>query len=227
MFTSKSPNVTKITIPSTMKEINRYMFEGYQMKSENFVNNSELDETTNSFWGAMVYDTYKNGFYLCNNVIMKVDKDIPMKFEWPEGIVGIGDNAFRECSNIKRVTVPDGVKFIGNHAFYRCVNLLSLVLPESVESIGDEVVGYDSSLLGDTSWFYNPTDYELFTNNYHFSNIQIGKNCTKIGENLLGKCTKSDIYGNSCKVGKIKGYSNSYAKEYADKNEIEFLEITE
>lgn len=54
-----------------------------------------------------------------------------------EGVTGIGDNAFDECSALTSVTIPDGVSRIGNSAFIDCRNLSSIVIPDSVKIIGN------------------------------------------------------------------------------------------
>ena len=43
---------------------------------------------------------------------------------------------FRNCPNLKTVTVPDGVTSIGSYAFGYCYNLTSISIPNSVTEIG-------------------------------------------------------------------------------------------
>ena len=44
----------------------------------------------------------------------------------PEGIIEIGEEAFRECSGLKSVTIPASVLHIGKQAFIFCFSLSTL-----------------------------------------------------------------------------------------------------
>lgn len=55
----------------------------------------------------------------------------------PDGIVEIGEFAFRDCEKIVSIVIPDGVKRIDRCAFYMCSNLKDIVFPDSIEFIGD------------------------------------------------------------------------------------------
>ena len=54
----------------------------------------------------------------------------------PNGIKGIGADAFTMCYELKKVVIPDSVEFIGEGAFASCIWLKDLNIPDSVESIG-------------------------------------------------------------------------------------------
>jgi hypothetical protein len=41
-------------------------------------------------------------------------------------VVGIGSNAFRNCTGLTSVTIPDSVKSIGDHVFYYCTGLTNI-----------------------------------------------------------------------------------------------------
>ena len=49
----------------------------------------------------------------------------------------IGDNAFKDCTNLRNITLPAWVTSIGDNAFEACYSLSSITLPESLTSIGD------------------------------------------------------------------------------------------
>ena len=51
-------------------------------------------------------------------------------------VVGIGEEAFRNCSKISSVEIAEGVTFIGNRCFQDC-SLASVSLPESLALLGE------------------------------------------------------------------------------------------
>ena len=51
-------------------------------------------------------------------------------------VVGISDQAFYFCSNVKNVTIPATVTSIGEYAFAGCAALESVTIPASVTTIG-------------------------------------------------------------------------------------------
>jgi hypothetical protein len=54
----------------------------------------------------------------------------------PEGVTTIGEDAFRDCSNLKNVTVPESVTSIGDNAFgARTKHMYVLFTDRSLDSI--------------------------------------------------------------------------------------------
>ena len=59
-----------------------------------------------------------------------------------EGVTGIGENAFKGCTNLEKIKVPNSVKSIGAYAFYGCTKLDYAILPDSVMgNTGKEAFG--------------------------------------------------------------------------------------
>ena len=56
----------------------------------------------------------------------------------PDGITGISDFAFCNCTGLTSVTIPDGVVRIGEGAFRGCTNLTSVYAPSSLKEIGND-----------------------------------------------------------------------------------------
>ena len=59
-------------------------------------------------------------------------------FSVPDGVTGIGDEAFYFCMFVTSVTIPDSVTSIVDDAFYLCVFLTSVTIPDSVTGIGED-----------------------------------------------------------------------------------------
>lgn len=53
----------------------------------------------------------------------------------PNGVTGIGNYAFKNCSSLESVTIPESVKSIGFDAFQYCSSLTSITIPVSITDI--------------------------------------------------------------------------------------------
>ena len=82
-------------------------------------------------------------------------------------VIGIGNNALQNCTNLTSITIPDSVKSIGDSAFAFCTNLASITLGNGITSIE----GY---------LFYECTS---------LSSVTIPDKVTSIGKNAFEKCT--------------------------------------
>ena len=51
-------------------------------------------------------------------------------------VTAVGNEAFKNCSNLKSVTLPEAIASIGSYAFHNCKELKSINIPNSVKSIG-------------------------------------------------------------------------------------------
>lgn len=84
----------------------------------------------------------------------------------PDGVKGIGLDAFNQCSNLKQILIPEGVTSISDAAFYHCTSLQTITLPESLEELGYNVFSECESLKA---------IYGKFTDDDHRSIIFEGK----------------------------------------------------
>ncbi len=57
-------------------------------------------------------------------------------------VTAIGNNAFRNCSNLTGVTIPGTVTSIGEYAFYSCGRLHSVTFPTNLTTIGANAFYY-------------------------------------------------------------------------------------
>ncbi len=66
----------------------------------------------------------------------------------PEGIVSIGDYAFRGCIALEKADLPEGLLLIGTAAFAKCENLDGISIPQGVMGIGPGAFAECSSISG-------------------------------------------------------------------------------
>lgn len=58
------------------------------------------------------------------------------RYEIPQGIRIIGDEAFAYCASLTEVIIPDSVSTIGSRAFMTCRSLSQVDIPDSVVNVG-------------------------------------------------------------------------------------------
>ncbi|MCM1113950.1 MAG: fibronectin type III domain-containing protein [Clostridium sp.] len=61
------------------------------------------------------------------------------KVEMLYGVKTIGFRAFQSCNYLKEVTIPDSVTSLGAQVFDECTSLTNIVIPDSVTQIGESV----------------------------------------------------------------------------------------
>ena len=59
-------------------------------------------------------------------------------------VTSIGNNAFRDCTHIKRIVIPDSVTIIGYGAFGGCTKLTSITIGSGVKTISRSFYGCDN-----------------------------------------------------------------------------------
>jgi hypothetical protein len=62
------------------------------------------------------------------------------------GVIGIGQNAFYNCTNLTSVTLPETLTNIGVSAFSNCDSLTSITLPQSMKVISNTAFSYCDNL---------------------------------------------------------------------------------
>ena len=118
----------------------------------------------------------------------------------PNSVLKIGNNAFRNCINLKEITISENalLTIIGSHAFDGCKLLSNINLPSTVNEIGSFAFYNCSSLLS-----INIPDSVITIEEYTFANcsklanISIGKNSqlVTIGQYAFNNCSSlTSIY---------------------------------
>ncbi len=102
----------------------------------------------------------------------------------------IGENAFRNCTNLTSLNIPNSVKSIGSCAFVGCTGLSSFVIPESITSIGNSAFS-DCSNLTSVSIpnSVNNINSYAFQGCLSLSSVDIPSSVTNIGNGAFLGCT--------------------------------------
>ncbi len=101
-----------------------------------------------------------------------------------EGIDEIDEDAFRNCTDLKSVTIPDSLRSINYSAFKNCTGLKSIVIPESVDgiysyafdgctnlteiSVPDKAMFIGESAFNNTGWYNDKPDGDVYIGNIYY-----------------------------------------------------------
>ncbi len=133
---------------------------------------------------------------LCDNCYSLKSICIPLE------TMEISSGAFSNCSELSSVTFNDKISNINENAFYNCKTLSEISLPNSIENIGDRA----------------------FLDCYNLPSISIPLSVKQIGAYAFGYSDSEDSY-TKLNDFSIKGYANSAAQTYAQKNGFTFTEL--
>jgi hypothetical protein len=114
----------------------------------------------------------------------------------PYGVTKICDEAFANCTNIKKIVIPNSVTHIGKRAFYQCFALSDVVIPDSVVEIGDYAFFYCVQLKSITlSKSLKIISKCTFCNCHSLEIISIPESVETIEDNAFNHCDNlSEVY---------------------------------
>ena len=105
-------------------------------------------------------------------------------------VIGIGDYAFKNCTQTTSVIIPSSITTIGYYAFYQCTSLTSIVIPNSVTTIYncafDSCSGLVSAVIGDGVTSLGTWTFAYCSN---LSSVSIGKSVTAIDYATFAFCS--------------------------------------
>ncbi|MEE1125016.1 MAG: leucine-rich repeat protein [Acutalibacteraceae bacterium] len=174
--------------------------------------------------GLLIYDIVGDNIH-----IQGVNDKTVQEVSIPSNIGGrsvteISDNAFLECTNMVKITLPDTIIRIGNNAFRECWHLKEFVCPPELSSLGNDVF---SSCYGLSKITFNNKINSIGARAFYTTNLKsvnLPKSLSSIGEYAFGYKYNADILPERNEF-KIYGYRDTQSQIYAQKNNIEFVEI--
>ena len=148
-------SLSSINIPKSVISIGKDAFDGCYFLPSNFINNSSC--TSSDWWGATLVDTEVDGLLIRDSILIRGRKLISSAVI-PDFVIGIGKEAFLNCTNLASVTIPKSVRSIGEDAF----ETTALYNNESnweegVLYIGEYLIKANKSLIGKTYSIKNGT----------------------------------------------------------------------
>lgn len=151
-------NITSISIPNTVNDIDYYAFFGCSgLRSVNIPEG--------------ITALYSNVFAGCSSLD---------SISLPSTLRTIGLLAFNGCSSLSSITLPEGLEYIGGYAFRGCSSLTSIVLPNSVTGtdsyVFNECTGLTSAVISNSL----DTVGSIFANCSSLSSVVIPEGVTAI-----------------------------------------------
>ena len=100
----------------------------------------------------------------------------------------IGNSAFYDCYDLKKVTLPSSLKIIGDDAFSLCRYLNNISLPECIEQIGERCFSWSGIEEITIPYKVSEIRNSTFSNCRKLRKIKMSKNCTRIGDEAFLNC---------------------------------------
>lgn len=130
------------------------------------------------------------GLLIKDGVLIGYEGEMPDGYEMivPDEVTEIGANAFRDCSNLKSVSLSAGLDRIEYGAFCECSGLLEINLPAGLTSIGEHA--FSSSGLVDVSIPDSVTNVgaNAFCICQNLMEVSLGGNLLGLSKNVFGSC---------------------------------------
>ncbi len=196
-----------ISIPASVEKI------GFKAFSFSNISHYEVDPA-NKYYSSdstgALFDKNKT------ELIEFPNKNKATSYKVPSTVKVIGTDAFSVCQNLESVTLPQGLKRIESSAFDGASSIKNITIPDTVEYIGGGAFYMCTSLTE----IVFPLSVKMMGTNV----VSGCRNLRKIvfmNPNLELEYIGRDF---SAEV-RIHGYSNSTAREYAEKYELPFVSI--
>lgn len=108
----------------------------------------------------------------------------------PDSVTSIGEYAFRGCNNLTSIQIPSSVTNIGEAAFMDCTGLLSVKIPASVTEIGNYAFS-GCSELASISILNSATSIGngAFRDCKKLIDVSLSESVTSIGDEVFLNCT--------------------------------------
>ena len=153
------PQNTSIEVREGTLGISEGAFRDYMNLTDITIPKSVTTIGGDAFEGTAWYEGLPDGLVYIGSVLYKykgrTTEPDDFSIEVKEGTTCISGYAFKDCSDLRAVTIPEGVTVIGPEAFRSC-DLTEITLPKSLEEIGCLAFGSCMELTSLTCHAENP-----------------------------------------------------------------------
>lgn len=142
----KGTSVASLTLPDTIKYIDKFAFDGCT-KLHTINMNTELTSIGTAAFrrcSELKYINLGNSLKSLGSTAFKESGLVEISI--PDTCETIGDTAFYLCSALERIKLPASLKTIESTLFEDCVSLKEIVIPDGVTSIGSDAFSNCTSL---------------------------------------------------------------------------------
>ena len=123
-------------------------------------------------------------------------------------VEGIGVGAFMDCSSLTHISLPEGITAINRHTFYGCSSLDSVIIPQSVTSIGQHAFyGCSNLQTVDMPPFINDLGMCAFCGCTNLTSITIPAGVSEIKDSLFYGCEKLTNVVMNAEIENIRTYA--------------------
>lgn len=180
-------NLTKVTLPSTMKNIGIEAFRKTGITSVTLPEGLEVIayqsfESCQSLTAITIPASVKRveacAFMKCSNL---------SKITINEGVEELGFQCFQE-TKIKSIHIPSSIRIIEEKVFSRCEKLTYVIIPATVESAGNDLFEYCSSLQWADIRSHGRINHGMFWDCENLIAVKLGDNITGIDDYAFLDC---------------------------------------
>ena len=164
------------------------------LQKDEIVSHIYFPETGETFYFDQVdSETVTITRYTCGDALHELR--IPEKLD-NKTVVGISEQAFKECNSITKIILPATVKNIDRYAFANCALVTEIVIPATIQTIGDAAFTGCTRLttLDLSAATIKEIPYHAFNNCSSLTSLSIPASVEKIGDAaFLGCASLSSI----------------------------------
>ena len=184
-------SMNSVTIPSSVTSIGSYAFYNCKYLISATIPSSVTYIGANAFYGSAWYNNLPDGLVYAGKVAYKYKGTMPSNTSviLQDGIVGITDYAFENCSGLVSITIPSSVTVIGTFAFSGCSGLTSVTIPEGVTSIGNSAFSCSGLTSVAIPSSVTSIDQSAFLGCSGLTSVIIPENVTSIGSYAFSGCS--------------------------------------
>ncbi len=222
---SGSNSVTKVSLPSTLKEIGEYAFyASSDLEEIVFADGIDmeivaLNAIENTVWYANAEleagKAENSGLVVVGNVAVKYaddnagTKDARTHVELPVAVTVLNDSLFENNTEVKEVVFNEALRVIGNNCFYNATALENIAYASGNKDLSViEKIGTDAftgtAWLGAQDMVIVGTVITKYNNEFHYDTITIPAGITEISAGAFyGASSKTIVFEKGSKLVKI------------------------